>query len=308
HDHGNLHDRVNKLRLDLDEVQKALDLCPTDQNLREAIYFQVFNEAKLDEERFLKQKAKVDWLEAGDSNSAYFHKSIKSHNQRSRIETIRTANNVQMSGPGVPEAFVNHYKVFLGTDMMCDEMSYDGLFNHLVSDQSRANMIRDVSDMEIKAAMFSIGDNRVSSPDGYTSAFFKKGWDVVGHDICKAVGDFFTNGQILKEINHTFIALISKVSTPLRINDYRPMSCCNVIYKCISKIFTSRFIERIKEVVSDNQSAFVLGRRVSDNILITQELMHGYYRDRGPPRCAFKIDIQKAYDTVDWRFLGEILT
>ncbi|GKD43770.1 aspartic peptidase [Tanacetum coccineum] len=79
--------------------------------------------------------------------------------------------------------------------------------------------------------------------------------------------------------------------------------CCNVIYKCISKILTNRIIE----VVSENQSAFVLGRRISDNILITQELMHNYHRYRGPPKCAFKVDIQKAYDTVDWRFLGFIL-
>ncbi|GJS41229.1 hypothetical protein Tco_0566272 [Tanacetum coccineum] len=96
HDHGNLHDRVNKLRLELDVVQKALDSCPMDQNLRdeEAIYLHAFNEAKLDEERFLKQKAKIKWLEAGDSNSAYFHKSLKGRNQRSRIDTIRIANNV----------------------------------------------------------------------------------------------------------------------------------------------------------------------------------------------------------------------
>ncbi|GJY09135.1 putative reverse transcriptase domain-containing protein [Tanacetum coccineum] len=67
----------------------------------------------------------------------------------------------------------------------------------------------------------------------------------------------------------------------------------------IVKILTNRIIDGIKEVVSDNQSAFVPGRRISDNILITQELMHNYHRNRGPPRCAFKIDIQKAYDTVD---------
>ncbi|GJY67828.1 hypothetical protein Tco_0470810 [Tanacetum coccineum] len=73
---------------------------------------------------------------------------------------------------------------------------------------------------------------------------------------------------------------------------------------CISKILTNRIIAGIKEVVSENQSAFVPGRRISDNILITQELMHNYHRDRGPPRCAFKVDIQKAYDTVNWRFLG----
>ncbi|GJX88337.1 retrovirus-related pol polyprotein from transposon TNT 1-94 [Tanacetum coccineum] len=122
----------------------------------------------------------------------------------------------------------------------------------------------------------------------------------------KAITDFFNNGQILREINHTFIALIPKVPTPSRVNDFRPISCCNVLYKCISKILTNRIIEGIKEVVSDNQSAFVPGRCITDNILITL-LMHGYHRDKGPPRCAFKTDIQKAYDTMDWRFLGVIL-
>ncbi|GJZ81047.1 protein LAZ1 [Tanacetum coccineum] len=74
-----------------------------------------------------------------------------------------------------------------------------------------------------------------------------------------------------------------------------------------SNILTYRIIEGIKEVVSDNQLPFVPGRRISDNILITQELMHNYHMDRGPPRCAFKVDIQKASDTVDWRFLEHIL-
>ncbi|GKB25951.1 hypothetical protein Tco_0865352, partial [Tanacetum coccineum] len=65
--------------------------------------------------------------------------------------------------------------------------------------------------------------------------------------------------------------------------------------------------ERIKgslnALISSNQSAFVPGRRISDNILLTHELMHNYHLDRGSPRCAFKGNIQKAYDTVDWNFL-----
>ncbi|GKA23097.1 putative RNA-directed DNA polymerase, eukaryota, reverse transcriptase zinc-binding domain protein [Tanacetum coccineum] len=196
YDQGNLHGYVNNLRCELDEVQKSLDTNPEDLNLREeeAIYLQSFNEAKLDEERFLQQKAKIEWLE-----------------------------------------------------------------------------------------------------------------DVVGAEVCDAVRDFFLNGQILKEINHTFIALIPKIPTPLRLNDYRPISCCSVIYKCISKILTNRIIKGVMEVVSKNQSAFIPRRNISDNILITQELMHNYHRKRGPPRCAFKVDIQKAYDMVDWRFLENIL-
>ncbi|GJV33731.1 protein LAZ1, partial [Tanacetum coccineum] len=309
HDQGNLHDRVNKLRHELDEVQKALDLNPTVSVLREeeAVYVHAFNEAKLDEGRFLKQKAKVEWLQVGDSNSAYFYKSVKSRNQRCRIKVIKDEQNVIFSGPVVPSAFVSHYEMFLSSAMACTNLNLEGLFTSKVSESSYLNMVRHVSDLEIKEAMFSIGDDRAPGPNEYTSAFFKKGWDIVGVDVCKAIRDFFVNGQILKEINHTFIALIPKVSTHLKINDYCPISCYNVIYKCISKIITNHIIDGIKEVASNNQSAFVPGRRIFDNILITHELMHNYHRNRGPPGCAFKVDIQKAYDTVDWVFLGNIL-
>ncbi|GJR83053.1 MACPF domain-containing protein CAD1 [Tanacetum coccineum] len=220
HDHGNLLDTVvNKLREE------------------EAIYVQAFNDAKLDEERFLKQKAKIEWLEVGDSNSAYFHKRVKSQNQRCRIDVIMNENNVEFTGANVSNAFVTHYEMFLGTSMDCDDINIEGLFQKKVSDASFIDMVRPVFDVEIRGVMFDIGDDRAPGPDGYTSAFFKKSWDIVGVDVCNAVRDFFSNGKILKEINHTFITLIPK----------------------------------------------------------------------GPPRCAFKVDIQKAYDTVDWRFLGFIL-
>ncbi|GJY60523.1 aspartic peptidase [Tanacetum coccineum] len=301
HDQGNLHDRVSKLRKELDEVQIALDKNPNDSTLRdeEAVYIQAFTDAKIDEERFLKQKAKVDWLEAGDANSAYFHKTIKSKNHRSRITSVLDANDIEVTGPSVPDVFVKHYEQFLGSNMPCEMLDVTDLFLNQVSDSSNTNMVRAISNEEIKAAMFNIGDDRAPGPDGFTSAFFKKGWDTIGMDVCNAIRDFFSNGQILKEINHTFIALIPKVPTPIKVNDFWPISCCNVIYKCISKILTNRIIDGIKEVVSQNQSAFVPCRRISDNILTTQELMHNYHRDRGPPRCDFKVDIQKAYDTVD---------
>ncbi|GKC67731.1 putative RNA-directed DNA polymerase, partial [Tanacetum coccineum] len=74
-----------------------------------------------------------------------------------------------------------------------------------------------------------------------------------------------------------------------------------------SKIIVDRVKEGLGDIVSINQTAFVPGRRISDNILLTQELMRNYHRRRGPPRCAFKVDIQKAYDTIDWKFLENIL-
>nr|GEY12322.1 hypothetical protein [Tanacetum cinerariifolium] len=65
HEQGNFHDPVKRLRVELDEVQKALDLDPSNGLLRdeEAIYVQAFNDAKVNEKHFLKQKAKIKWLE-----------------------------------------------------------------------------------------------------------------------------------------------------------------------------------------------------------------------------------------------------
>ncbi|GKD95568.1 putative RNA-directed DNA polymerase, eukaryota, reverse transcriptase zinc-binding domain protein [Tanacetum coccineum] len=168
-------------------------------------------------------------------------------------------------------------------------------------------MVRDVKYDVIKSVIFSMGDDKAPGPNAFTAAFFKKAWDVVGGDVTCAIRDFFfSNGKLLKEINHTFISLIPKITTPARINDYRPISCCNVLYKCISKIIANRVKEGLGDIVSINQSAFVPGRRISDNILLAQELMRNYHRQRGPPRCAFKVDIQKAY-TVDWKFLETVL-
>ncbi|KAJ0453055.1 putative RNA-directed DNA polymerase [Helianthus annuus] len=169
-------------------------------------------------------------------------------------------------------------------------------------------MVRPVTREEVKKAMFSIGENKAPGPDGFTSAFFKHAWDTVGEEVTDAVLTFFDNGQLLKQINHTIIALVPKKDAPNSVLDYRPISCCNVLFKCISKIITERIKGKLESLVSINQSAFVPGRKISDNILLTQELMHNYHTNRGPSRCALKIDIQKAYDTVNWSFLETVLT
>ncbi|GJY48293.1 RNA-directed DNA polymerase, eukaryota, reverse transcriptase zinc-binding domain protein [Tanacetum coccineum] len=177
HEYGNLHDRLSKLINELDEVQKALDLNLANPLLREekVVYVHAFNDAKLDKERFLKQKSKVEWLDVGDSNLTYFHKTIKFRNQKSRIEVVMDSDNVEITGSKVPEVFVSHYEQFLDSFMECQELNVDGLFSNQVSDITSNNMIRAITDEEIRAAMFDIGDDRALGPDGYTFVFFKKG-------------------------------------------------------------------------------------------------------------------------------------
>nr|GEU72208.1 hypothetical protein [Tanacetum cinerariifolium] len=309
YDHGNLHDNVNRLRTDLDKVQANLDLDHFNVELREdeVAYVQAYNQAIIMQERFLKQKAKILWLKEGDSNSVYFHKAVKGRMSRSRIDVVADSDGMIYKNKRVVDAFVSHYAVYLGHEGITSCLNTQGLFDQILDIDATVDMVKEVCDKEIKEAMFSMGNDKSPGLDGYTAAFFKESWDTVSNDVIKAVKEFFTNGKLHKELNHTIIALIPKVPTPTRVNDYCHISCCNVLFKCISKIIANRIKNSLKFLISPNQSAFVSGRNISDNILLTHELMHNYHLDRGAPRCAFKVDIQKAYDTVDWGFLKAAL-
>nr|GFB38615.1 hypothetical protein [Tanacetum cinerariifolium] len=120
-----------------DKVRKALDKHPDDIYLRdeEAVYVQAFSDAKLDEERFLNQKAKVDC-------------------------------GVEVTGPAVLEVFVSHYELFLGSSMQCEDLDITDLVLNRVTNASNDYIVRDISNDEIKATMFDIGDDRASGPDG----------------------------------------------------------------------------------------------------------------------------------------------
>lgn len=95
---------------------------------------------------------------------------------------------------------------------------------------------------EIQVALKSIKGNKSPGPDGYNSSFYQENWDIVGSDFVAAISQFFHSGFLLKEWNSTAIAiaLVPKVDAPSTIKDYRPISCCNVPYKCITKILVNR--------------------------------------------------------------------
>ncbi|GKB78030.1 RNA-directed DNA polymerase, eukaryota, reverse transcriptase zinc-binding domain protein, partial [Tanacetum coccineum] len=289
----NVFEKVNFLQTELARVQECLDKDPSNSILREEemIYANAYKEAAIDEERLLKQKTKIEWLQYGDSNSSYFHNVIEGRISRSRIEVVYDESGNKYCGDSVANQFVSHFSNFLGT---CDEVfdidNADNLFTKKLDADSSLEMIKPVTDDEIKEAIFSIDDNKASGPDGYTSKFFKASWSVVGPDVCCAVKEFFVTVKMLGELNATLISLIPKVSTPAKVTDYRPITCCNVVYKTISKVITNRFKFVLDDLVEANQSAFIPGMLISDNVLLAQEFMKGYNWDIGVRNCAFKGD------------------
>lgn len=96
-----------------------------------------------------------------------------------------------------------------------------------------------------------------------------------------AVSYFFNSGFLLGSWNSTAISLIPKVAAPSTVRDYRPIACCNVPYKCISKVLANRIQSTLPSIVGYNQSAFINGRSIKDNIPLMQEMVRGYHKDNG---------------------------
>lgn len=119
--------------------------------------------------------------------------------------------------------------------------------------------------------------------------------------------EYFQSEEMLNGVNNTVINLIPKSSHAESVGDYRPIACCNTIYKVISKMLCSRLKLVLPSIIAMNQSAFVAGRTIVQNILICQDLVRIYNRKNTKKSCLLKIDLKKAYDSVEWGFVEEML-
>ncbi|GKE25806.1 RNA-directed DNA polymerase, eukaryota, reverse transcriptase zinc-binding domain protein [Tanacetum coccineum] len=238
--------------------------------LKEAKLVEEFFEGESDEEKFLHQQAKIKWLCEGEKNNNYFHRVLKGRRNKSKVFALCDDNGISSDQEQIPQLFLKHFEKFLSSNYPVQDIkSSETLVKKKLSFADDDKMIADVSDAKIKRALFDIDDSKSPGPDGFITAFFKQVWRIAGVDICNVVKEFFSSGKMLGELNANLVSLIPNIQTP---NKLQP-------------------------------GCFFPGRHIQDNILLTQKIMRGYNRKR----VAFKTDIQKAYDTVNWDFLKKVL-
>ena len=183
------------------------------------------------------------------------------------------------------------------------------LIEPVIIESENASLCLIPTPQEIKAVIFELNNQKAPGPDGLPALFYKKYWDIVGTTVIEAIQSFFRSGQLLKEVNNSLIVLISKVKSPSSVNHFRPISLCNTIYKTISKLIVSRIRPILDKLISPAQSAFIPNKWIAENQLIVHELLHSFKRRKVTRGfIALKIDLQKAYDRVNWKFLQAVLT
>ena len=110
-------------------------------------------------------------------------------------------------------------------------------------------------------------------------------------------------------INDTVLVLISKVTNPSLLTQSRPISLSKFLYKIASKVVANRLKLILPNIIFDEQSTFVLGRLIIDNIICVYECLHFMKRSnsRYDIFCALKFDMMKAYGRLEWSYLQAMM-
>jgi hypothetical protein len=304
---GHCLHRIDSLMLQIQQIQQNE---ATEENHRnEACLQYELSEWLLRNEILWRQKSRETWLREGDKNSKYFHLSTIIRRRRNKIDTIKSDLGEWITDrKEIRKHFLTHF-----TSQFCEEevdfpTNLEELIPNSISDSENEELCRIPTPQEIKKTLFDMSAQKSPGPDGLPVLFYKKYWGTVGNDVIRAVTNFFISGRLLREVNNTFLVLIPKVQNPTSVNHFRPISLCNVVYKIIAKILVSRLRPLLHKLISPCQSAFIPGRWVAENEVIVQELLHSFkQRKVKGGMMAIKLDLQKAYDKVNWSFLQTVL-
>ncbi|KAJ8438353.1 hypothetical protein Cgig2_015280 [Carnegiea gigantea] len=242
----------------------------------------------------IRQQSKVEWIGYGDDCTRYFFAKIKKRKTNTYILSIQDDQGHTRQG----FSEVKHV-------MQLDPQVI--VTGNTLTVEQQLKLCTPFTDQEIKTVMFSIPNIKSPDSDGFSSGFFKVTWQMTGEIVREVIQQFFHTGIMPSFLGETKLVMLPKAPNPTHAKEFRPISCCSVIYKCITKRLCLRLIEVLPHLIHQNEGAFIKEMELLFNILICQVITRGYSRKGVSPRCIMKIDLQKAFDSVHWDFLKELL-
>ncbi|XP_071713547.1 uncharacterized protein [Rutidosis leptorrhynchoides] len=219
----------------------------------------------------LKQKARVRWVLEGDENTRYFHSVIKRGYNKNNIRGL-TINGVWCEDPNdIKEAAFHHFKSRFEEQPGFRPSLIDLTYPMLSSDEA-ISLEAPISEPEVLEAIHDCGSSKAPGPDGFNLRFFKKFWDIIKVEVLEAI-----------------TCLIGS------------------FYKIVAKILSNRLRKVIPKLIGSEQSAFLRERYILDGVLVANESID-YLRDHKKRSLVFKVDFEKAFDSLNWEFLIEVMS
>jgi len=181
------------------------------------------------------QQSRIRWLKDGDENSKYFHSALVRRRRRNAIVSLvvngTVVEGVQPIRNAVFAHFRDHFEAPIVARLGAENLSFTTL-----TTAEGTGLIKPFTEAEVKADVWDCESFKSPGPDGVHFGFIKDFWDQLKGDVMRFISDFHWNGRLTRDINTTFIALIPKVDSPQRLNEFRPISLVGCLYLILSQL------------------------------------------------------------------------
>ena len=293
--------------LELDRTADSIGLSDDGWAVRynlEAALLQLHHQAEI----YWRQRGTLNWTLKGDAPTAYFFAIANGRRRRCEINSL-LINGMRSTDQSVIMA---HVVDFFSSLLGAKPPSGLSISPHLwssglkISPEENASLMIPLSDQEIWDVVNSANTNAASGPDGFSIPFFRKFWPQLKQLVCNVIQGFCLGTVDISRLNYAVISLIPKVKGADVISQFRPIALINNFAKFPSKGFANRLSPVAHRVISPFQSAFIKGRFILDGILSLHEIVHDLHV-RKSKAIILKLDFEKAYDSVSWSFLRQIL-
>ncbi|RVX17539.1 hypothetical protein CK203_003885 [Vitis vinifera] len=250
------------------ESERSLSIVETEQK-KEAK--DVFFKWVLMEEVHWRQKSRELWLKEGDRNTCFFHRMANAHRRNNSLDRIMINGEWLTEDQEVRKGIVNAFQNLLSEESGW-RADIEGLHLNQLNSREAEDLEMPFSEEEIHFALTEMRGDKFPGPDGFTAVFWQACWDFVKEEVVDLFKEFYEHGSFAKCLNTTFLVLIPKKGGAKDLGISNPSACL----------------------------------RILDASLIANEVID-YWHKRKEKGLICKLDIEKAYDSINWKFLMKVL-
>lgn len=160
---------------------------------------------------------------------------------------------------------------------------------------------------EIKQAVWDCDGDKSPGPDRFGMDFYKKCWNIIQEDLLRVFEEFHANGKLVRGCNPSYIALIPKKEGECNLNQLRPVSLIGNLYKILAKTLANRLKQVIGKLINESQTAFIKDRSIFYGAVLLNEAIEDARKSK-VKRLFLKLDFSKAFDTISWDYLIDVMT
>jgi len=304
------------LEIKLSNLQKELDNNPNEDT--EKIYKLSKEELETIEKEEINSlifRSKLKWYEDGEKNSKFFLNLEKSNYQNKLISQLEINNNLTNDQKTISNELNTFYKNLYSETLNKDNSSYKescNIFTNIknspkLSELQKSYCDNVINENEILLNLKKLHNGKTPGTDGLPPEFYKFFWSDIKFFLVNSIQYAMSNNKLSIEQKRGIITLIpKKEKNRLLIKNWRPISLLNTDYKLIAKILASRLQNVLPKIINSDQSGYLNGRFIGDNIRLLEDLT-SYSNLNNIPGIIISIDFEKAFDSINWNFLYKTL-